>query len=233
MIPRPRRRALFELAHLARGIATLPLAMASLPRLPRGSGRPVLVVPGFMTSDRATVALRRWLRLLGYCAYGWGLGTNRGQVPKLVPRVVARVAELADLHGERVALVGWSVGGVIAREAARQSPDRVARVVTLGTPVVGGPKYTLAASYYEKKGFDLDALERRAAEQNAATIPVPITAVFSKIDSIVAWQACLDPNPDNRVEHIELGVGHVELGFSYEAFRVLARSLAAPQADPR
>lgn len=227
-IPRPKPSARAELRGVGRGLITLPTLARGWSELPRGAGRPVLVLPGFMTSDRSTVVLRAFLSRLGYRAYGWGLGRNHGQVGELLPPVLARLEALAERHGQPLGLVGWSLGGVIARESARAQPGRVTRVVTMGTPVVGGPKYTAAAARYEQRGADLDALERHVAERNAVPIPVPITCIYSKRDAVVSWQACLDPNPANAVDYVEVDREHAELGFSAEVLRVVAESLARP-----
>jgi pimeloyl-ACP methyl ester carboxylesterase len=131
-----------------------------------------------------------------------------------------------------VALVGWSHGGVIARELARQAPEAVARVITFGTPVVGGAKYTAVAPLFRERGLDLDRLEREIAARNAAhPILVPITAIYSCEDAVVAWQACLDPdNPD--VEHVEVGGSHAGLGINPDVFGLVADRLAATPRRP-
>src|SRR5690349_8104798 len=107
-------RALLELA------ALLP-AYPFLRRAPRGDGHPVLVLPGFMASDFSTRTLRRFLRDLGYAAHGWKLGRNVGPSPELVGRLVERLQELRARHGRRISLIGWSLGGIYARELARTS----------------------------------------------------------------------------------------------------------------
>lgn len=219
----PRARPWLEAARLARGIARLPSFALQARDLPRGRGQSVLVIPGFLTGDGATIGLRSFLSYLGYRPHGWGLGLNRGNVGKLLPRVVERVEEVAT--GEPVALIGWSLGGVLAREATRESPELVDRIVTLGTPVVGGPKYTLAAKRYRQQGIDVDAIEQQVAERNQEPLPVPITAIYSRSDAVVAWRACLDPNPDNEVAHVEVRAGHAELGFSRDAYRAIAHAL--------
>jgi pimeloyl-ACP methyl ester carboxylesterase len=128
-----------------------------------------------------------------------------------------------------VRVVGWSLGGVLARETARRRPELVERVVTLGSPVVGGPKYTLAASFYRRQGVDLDALEREIAELDATPIRVPITALYSRSDGVVAWRACID-RVSPHVEHVEVGGSHAGLGFRAEVYRIVAERLAAPAA---
>jgi hypothetical protein len=203
----------------------LALAAPDLARLPRGSGEPVMVLPGFATGDASTFALQAYLRLLGYRVRGWGLGVNLGDVPALVPRVMERVERLAAEAAAPVRLVGWSLGGVLARETARERPDLVRRVVTLGSPVVGGPKYTAVGSVYRARNVDLDLLEAEIEARNAVPIRVPVTAIYSRSDGVVAWQACLDRHsPD--VEHVEVDSTHIGLGFAADVYRIVADRLA-------
>ena len=192
--------------------------------LPRGGGAPVMVLPGFGTGDASTLVLRAFLRGLGYDARGWGLGRNRGDVRALVPRLLEKALAFHAKRGQPLRLVGWSLGGVIAREVARERPELVACVVTLGSPVVGGPKYTLAAEFYRRQGVDLDALEVQIAEREKLAIERPITAIYSRRDGIVAWQACIDrSNP--RVTHAEVEATHTGLGFNAEVYELVARAL--------
>ena len=232
--PNPDFRALRELSGVARGLIGLPALAREWGELPRAVGRaPVLVLPGFLASDASTLVLRRLLAGLGHRVYGWGRGRNLGDVAGLLPGVVETIARLRRRHGHPVQLVGWSLGGVLAREATRElarsaSIERsVRRILTLGTPVVGGPKYTAAAPRYRKRGVDLDAIEQRIAERNREVLPVPITAIYSRRDGVVSWRACIDPNPGNRVEHVEVDLGHSELGFSPTVVRLLAARLAS------
>lgn len=207
--------------------AGLLLKAPTLARMPRGQGAPALVLPGFGAGDTSTVLLRAYLELLRYRVRGWGLGVNRGNVTRLIPRVVEIVERMADDGSQSVRLVGWSLGGVLAREAARERPAAVARVVTLGTPVVGGPKYTAVAGLYEERGYDLDALEVEVAERERVPINVPVTAIYSRRDRVVSWQACIDrSNPD--VEHVEVRSTHLGLGVDPEVFRIVADRLARP-----
>jgi pimeloyl-ACP methyl ester carboxylesterase len=206
----------------------LPRLLLSLPelaQLPRGDGKPVMVLPGFGASDLSTTPLRRWLRARGFEARGWGLGINGGDVDALLPRVTAEVVRTAETQGEPVRLVGWSLGGVLAREVARDRPDAVGCVVTLGSPVVGGPKYTLVGRRYAALGYSLDAIEATVAERHRTPIQVPVTAVFSKNDGIVAWQACIDPWTPH-VEHVEVRTSHLGFGLDPDVYRIVAERMA-------
>ncbi len=212
----------------ALGMLELPnllVRFPSLARQPRGEGERVLVLPGFGAGDSSTAILRSYLAYLGYRPRGWGLGLNRGDVPELLPRVVELLDRLAQKDGAPVRLVGWSLGGVLAREAARDLPKAARQVVTLGSPVVGGPKYTAVADAYRRQGIDLDAIEAEVAERNRQPIQVPVTAVYSRRDGVVAWRACIDRDAPN-VEHVEVATTHLGLGFSAEVYRIIAERLA-------
>jgi pimeloyl-ACP methyl ester carboxylesterase len=212
-----------------RGLLELPrllLRAPALARAPRGHGEPVVVLPGYNTTDGSTVILRAYLSYLGYDARGWRLGRNRGDVRALVPRVIASVDRLAHGTGRAVRLVGWSLGGFIAREVARERPDAIAHVITLGSPVVGGPKYTIVGQRYRRRGFDLDAIEAQIEARNRTPLRTPITAIYSRADCIVAWEACIDRHCET-VEHVEVATTHLGLGFSPDVYEIIARRLAS------
>ena len=211
-------------------IARLVLNGRSLASQPRGNGEPVVVLPGFGASDNSTFVLRSYLGLLGYDARGWGLGRNAGDVRGYVLRMIELAQKLAAEHRIPVRLIGWSLGGVIARETARERPDLVARVVTLGSPVVGGPKYTLVAETYRRQGFDLDAIEAAVAERNRVPIRVPVTAIYSRYDGVVAWRACVD-EASASAEHIEVVTTHLGLGFAPDVYRIIAQRLARGEGE--
>src|SRR5882724_10287436 len=113
--------------------ALLP-ALPLLARAPRGDGHPVLVLPGWLASDRTTRPLRWFLRDRGYHAHGWKLGRNHGPDAETVAGLGRRFLALRDRHRRRLTLVGWSLGGIYARELARRFPDDVRQVITLASP---------------------------------------------------------------------------------------------------
>lgn len=209
------------------GWLVLPRLIAAIPgfrNLPRGRNAPVMVLPGFGAGDGSTFAIRGLLTALGYAVSGWGFGINRGNVDEMLPKVGARVAALAKKNGRPVHLVGWSLGGVFARETARDAPGTVASVVTLGTPVVGGSKYTHVGALYSALGADLDKMEARVDERNRHLIRVPVTAIFSKTDGVVDWRACIDPY-DDEIDHVEVVATHLTLGFDPQVLRLVAERL--------
>jgi esterase/lipase len=210
-------------ADLAGGLRHLPHALAA----PRGRREPVLLLPGFSAGDASMWLLRGFLRRLGWDARGWGLGTNRGDAPSLLPRVTEVAERLAARSGRPVHLVGWSMGGFLARELARDRADLAAQVVTMGTPVVGGPKYTAVGALFRRRGYDLDAIEAECEARARRPIEAPITAIYSRRDGVVAWQACID-RASRCVEHVEVASTHTGLGFDLRVWRIVAERLARP-----
>lgn len=217
----PKARALNELSAV-RELTRLPRFFARQRHMPQGTAN-VLVLPGFMTGDGSTWVLRAALRRLGHRVQGWGMGRNRGDVPALVEAlapVLRRVAADGPVH-----LIGWSLGGYLAREIARDQPECVAQVITMASPVVGGPKYTAAADYYVRQGIDLEAWAREIVARDAVPLTMPITAIYSPIDTVVCPAACLDYiNP--QTDHVAVHCSHAGLGFSPTVFDILAARLA-------
>jgi len=211
--------------------ARLLLRAPLLATLPRGNGERVLVLPGYGANEASTAVLQGFLRLLGYRSYHWGLGRNFGNVARLMPKVLARIEEISRADAQQVHLVGWSLGGYIAREAARERPDRIRSVITLGSPVVGGPKYTTVAARYRRQGLDLDELERLVDARYDKPLATPVTAVFSKADGVVAWEACIDRR-SSGIEHVEVRTTHIGLGFCPEVYSIIADRLAR-HSSPR
>jgi pimeloyl-ACP methyl ester carboxylesterase len=210
-----------------RGLLELPRLLFRFPELarqPRGDGQPVLILPGYGSGDVSTALLKGYLRLLGYRARGWGLGRNNGNAVELLPRILKRVASLSRRSNRKVHLIGWSFGGYLARELARERADLVGHVVTLGTPVVGGPKYTVFAKRFQSRGIDIEAIAAAIEIRNKISMCTPVIAIYSRRDGIVAWKACIDSNGTN-VEHIEVRTTHFGFGFSADVYKIIAQRL--------
>jgi pimeloyl-ACP methyl ester carboxylesterase len=200
--------------------------LASISRIrrsaPRGSGEPVMVIPGFATDDSWTARLRTFLAAIGYEAHGWDLGRNKGRVPHLIPKVIGQCERLADESGQPVRLIGWSLGGYLAREAARQRPELLERVITLGAPIVGGPTYTASAPAYIKKGYDIAEIAATVLEREKQPLMKHVFAVYSRSDGVVAWRACIDTFNNPFVEHHEVASTHLGMVNSPRVFRLVA-----------
>lgn len=149
---------------------------------------------------------------------------GEGGVPFLCDQAIKRVQQRSQELGSKVILIGWSLGGYLAREVARDLPQEVAQVITLGAPVVGGPKYTTAAPLFKRRGFDLDWIERESAKRVSIPIEQPITAIFSKSDAVVDWRAAIDKTSPN-VEHIRVNAPHLGMGFKRQIWRLVVAAL--------
>ena len=195
-----------------------------LRRLPRGDGHPVLVFPGMGANDFTTVPLRNFLGGLGYVAQAWGQGFNFGPRDGVLKKCAADVRALAEKHGQPVSLIGWSLGGLYAREMAKELPDHTRCVITLGTPFAGHPRATNAWRIFEllsgQKAHDPAMIARLRTPP-----PVPTTSIYSRTDGIVAWQCSLnDPGP--LVENIEVQASHTGMGMNPLALYAVADRLA-------
>jgi pimeloyl-ACP methyl ester carboxylesterase len=197
---------------------------------PRGDGHPVLVLPGLLASDLSTQPLRSFLKSHGYAAHGWTQGSNLGLRDGVERAMLDRVDELYDRHGGRkVSLVGWSLGGLYARQLAKSRPDKVRLVISLGSPFAGHPKATNAWRVYElASGHTVDSPHNHAAGPLAEPPPVPTTSIFSRSDGICAWQTCLNQESE-QVENIEVYGSHCGLGHHPAAVYAVADRLAQPE----
>jgi pimeloyl-ACP methyl ester carboxylesterase len=203
-------QAAVELARLGLQYRTLTAERAHF-------SNPVILFPGFGTSERAMFFLADYLKRVGAEVFEWGIGRNHGYVPDLLAQMIDQVRTLAAQRETQLHLVGWSLGGYIAREVARELPELVGKVATLGTPVIGGPKYTSIGALYQKWGFDLDAMAKDVAEREKNPIQKEILAIYSKGDNIVSWQACVD-KISPRVTHHEISGSHLGLVVNADAF---------------
>ena len=186
--------------------------------------RTTILLPGFGAGPGSMRIMESFLRRRGHRARDWGLGLNTGDVKLLRAKLQHIVEESIAAHGEPVVLVGWSLGGYIAREYAREHPEQVRKVVTLGSPVIGGPRYTATAERYRSQGHDLVEIERAVAARYATPLRVPVTAIYSKRDGVVAWRACID-RWSPRVRHIEVSETHLGLAFAPRVRAIVAEEV--------
>ena len=215
-----------------RALSEFGISLALLPllsRAPRGDGHPVLVLPGLIADDSSTSPLRRFLASRGYDVHGWGLGRNLGLRPGLESKMKARLRQLHRTSGRKVSIVGWSLGGVFAREIAGAVPDAVRSVITLGSPIRGNPRSTNAWRIYElASGQSVDDPKLRRPREAAP--PVPTTSIYSRTDGIVAWQTSVEP-PSDRAESIEVMGSHCGLGVNASVWYAVADRLAQPDGE--
>ncbi len=212
----------------------LGVALASFPFLksaPSGDGHPVLVFPGLAAGDMTTLVMRRFMNDLGYKAYAWEQGLNFGPRPGVLEACVERVKQLRAEHGQRVSLVGWSLGGVYAREIAKILPDDVRIVISLGSPFTGSPKATNAWRVYQLVSGEKEVDAERFASLKVRP-KVPTTSIFSRTDGVVAWQCSLEEETSTS-ENIEVHASHVGMGLNPSALYAIADRLAQPEGGWR
>jgi pimeloyl-ACP methyl ester carboxylesterase len=220
----------------ARGLLELNSSLLLSPLLmcaPRGDGHPVLALPGFLASDLSMAPMRRYLKELGYDAYAWNMGRNFGGVSSKRGALRDLLRRVHEKTGHKVSIVGWSLGGVYARDLALQMPEMVRSVVTLGSPFANDIRATNATRLYE-------ALSGEAADDNAelraaiaGDLPVPATSIYSRTDGIVNWRTCL-LRPSATAENIEVHLAsHIGLGVNPAALWALADRLAQAEGEFR
>ncbi len=211
---------LFE-GRAALELGSLPLWWPALKRQPEGDGHPVLVLPGFLANSRSTAPLRWYLENRGYSAHRWRLGRNYGYDRLLHLQMAARVAELTERFDRKISLLGWSLGGVYARELAKEAQELVRQVITLGSPFRGGARGSRVRGLYELV----------TGEDPAAVEDEFITSIYTLSDSIVAWRASIERLAHDRIENIGVLSAHFGLGVNPTAWMVIADRLAQPEDD--
>jgi pimeloyl-ACP methyl ester carboxylesterase len=210
---------------------TLFAAAPILALTPYGDGHPVIVLPGLTAGDMSTFPLRKFLELRGYNAHGWGLGLNLGPRPGVVEESVERLQKLSRRSGRKVSLVGWSLGGIYAREFAKRAPESVRQVISLGSPFTGHPKMTRAWRLYElATGPKVGAPELH--EPLRQPPPVPTTSIWSRTDGVVSWR-CSVERTSSHTENIEVCASHLGLGVNPAVLYAIADRLAQPEGEWR
>ena len=219
-------RSLFELNS---SLLLSPLLL----RAPKGDGHPVLTLPGFLASDLSMAPMRRYLKELGYDTHAWKMGRNFGGVSSKRGALRDLLTGIHEQTGRKVSLVGWSLGGIYARDLALQLPDMVRAVITLGSPFANDIRATNATRLYE-------ALSGEAVDDNpeirqaiAGDLPVPATSVYSRTDGIVNWHTSL-LRPSKTAENIEVHfASHIGLGVNPAALWAVADRLAQAEGEFR
>ena len=219
-------RAIFELGAFG-------LFHKKMRNLPKGDGHPVLVLPGFMASDHSTKPMRRLFKDLGYKSYGWGLGRNvrfnearERQMSELVERIYAE-------NGEKLSIVGWSLGGVFARELAKMHPDIVRLVISLGSPISNDRRHAAPTRIFEAINGKRTQPETEGRYGDlAAAPPVPTTSILTKSDGIVSWRGSVQsPSKGTQTENIVVPASHVGLGVNPLVMVAVADRLAQPEGE--
>lgn len=216
------------------GASTLSLPF--LMRAPKGEPHGVLVLPGFLASDASTAAMRRFLKMKGYHVEGWKLGRNLGQHLENTPRLIndallERTLQFYRETGAPISLIGWSLGGILAREIARLMPEQIRQVITLGSPFkapeTAAPMAAKIFKFVNRKRLQQDFNPPKQLQEK---INVPCTAIFSKTDGIAHWHGCRhhEIHEDEAAEDIEVRASHLGYGHHPGVLWIIAKRLAMP-----
>jgi pimeloyl-ACP methyl ester carboxylesterase len=213
---------LTELFRTGSELASIPLS-TYLTHTPDGDGHPVLFLPGFIAGDYSTYITRKMLDKKGYKTYGWGQGANLGPDQATMDKLCADFEQIYHDHGELVSIVGHSLGGIYARELAKLYPDRVRRIITLGSPINDPENSTHVGELFSYLNPD-PAL---AVEEISKAPPCTATIIYTKQDGIVHWKSCVQPKPPSYIENLEVPGSHTGLIVNPSVLYIMFWRLAA------
>jgi predicted alpha/beta hydrolase family esterase len=205
-------------------------------KLPDGDGHPVLVLPGMLSGDFFYKNFRRHIEDKGYKAHAWNNGVNMGLSKQTAAHLKKRLEEVYEQNGhQKVTLIGHSLGGIYARELAREFPEMVRGVITMGSPIggmSGGDAIPdLLRRIFNRFSGTSEWQNNTELDQRGLTPPpVPVTAIYSKDDPIIKWQACLNPACETA-ENIEVSTTHVGLTFAPSSLVAIFDRLAQKEGD--
>lgn len=200
-----------------------------------GDGHPVVVFPGLGGAPFTTSHLRRFLADAGFSAHCWGRGVNTGPEGDFDAWLAGLEDDLRQRHaqaGRKVSLVGWSLGGIYARELAKRAPECVRQVITLGTPFASMRGATHAETLYKLLNGDTSRLTPELQARLRACPPVPTTSVYSKSDGVVCWRGCIEQRTPLS-ESVEVGASHLGMATHPDVLRIVVDRLAQPEGQWR
>lgn len=203
-------------------IGRLCLNYKRLVKQQQGKKQRIILFPGFRSTEASIYPIKHFLTRIGYAPEYWGLGLNSGDVEECRDSMIEKL--MKENKAGKVDLVGWSLGGVIAREVARSIPEKINSLFIFGAPIKG-PKYTVGAEIYDAAETQrittlLEALE------NSKPIKVPTSILFSKNDKLVSWPSCID-SVSNNVRHYEIFSTHLSMAIDPQVWHLLALHLKA------
>jgi pimeloyl-ACP methyl ester carboxylesterase len=220
--------ALLGLEPLRAAIEYTRLCLMDWSRAPTGDGHPVVIFPGLGTNGTWAAPLKSYCRELGYAANDWGRGMNRGpsgDIEQWLDGLAHDTEQLIGNSEQRCTLIGWSLGGIYAREMAKRLPGRVRQVITIGSPFAGDCEQTNAGWLFRLLNGRRIQLDHRLARELRTAPPVPTTSIYSRSDGVVAWQACREKSGE-RLENVEVSSSHIGLVWNPTVLHVIADRLA-------
>jgi pimeloyl-ACP methyl ester carboxylesterase len=196
-----------------------------------GDGHPVIIFPGLGTDGRSVATLRAHCRTLGYDAVDWGQGFNtgpKGNLDDWLKVLKLQVADLLDRHTQQATLIGWSLGGLYAREIAKLMAPRIRHVITIGTPFNADADHTNVGWMFRLLSGTSPAIDSVMSQRLRTPPPMRTTAIYSRSDGVVAWQTCRHDKSSLLVQDIEVNSSHIGMGWNREVLAVVTDRLAQP-----
>lgn len=207
------------------------LKQHSLLQLPKGDGHAVIFFPGLLGDDSSTRPMRQLFTDLGYKTYGWDLGQNLHFNDERETKMNALVERIYKKYGQKVSLIGWSLGGVFAREIAKSNPDMVRNVITLGSPISGDLDHTHAKRIYEIYNGKPDTVMKNRLTKIPIAPSVPTSCLYSKRDGIVSWKGAMQITEQKQTENIHIRSSHIGFGLNPKAMVIIANRLAQKEGE--
>ena len=198
-----------------------------IPKYKTGKNKPVLLMPPYLGNDHSTRFVRKYLKSVGFKTYKWELGVNTIN-SKYLPKLVERLDEIYEKHQEKVSLVGWSGGGILAKIIANRYPEKVEQLITIGSPVWGvkNMKTPLVRTLEFLRGKSLKERNRKILEELEEIPNVPITCIYTKTDGLVPWKNCLEAETyRSDIKNVEVFGSHCGLGANASVLVTVANSL--------
>lgn len=187
-----------------------------------------MIFPGLGAGAASLTALLKHCRRLGYEAFDWGQGVNRGPHGDLdiwLHHLADQIKEMLAGHAQPASLIGWSLGGLYARELGKLLAPQLRQVITIGTPFNADADYSNAGWLYHLLNGSNADIDPSLAMRLRTPPPVATTSIYSRSDGIVAWQTCCHSAPSDLVQDIEIEGSHIGMGWNPEVMNVVAHTL--------
>ncbi len=196
--------------------------------VPAGDGHPVIIYPGLATDSSAIAPLREYCESLGYKTLDWGRGFNtgpKGDVDHWLQELAAHTNQILGDHQGKATLIGWSLGGLYAREVGKLLAPKVRQVITIGTPFNAEADHTNVGWLFRLLNGSSAAIDPLLSQRLRTPPPMPTTSIYSRSDGIVAWETCRHPKPARQVQDIEINGSHIGMGWNPEVLQIVGDRL--------
>ena len=193
-----------------------------------GDGHPVVIFPGLGTDGKSVATLRARCRALGYAAFDWGQGFNtgpQGDFDAWLHALKSRVVDLLSGYTQPATLIGWSLGGLYAREIGKLISPRVRQVITMGTPFNAEADHTNVGWLFRLLSGNSAAIDPALSRRLRTPPPMRTTSIYSRSDGVVAWQTCRHHKQSSLVHDIEVAGSHFGMTWNRNVLAVIADRL--------